>query len=235
MQYWIIKDGESVGPFSLDELKTLGITPQTKIWFKDIADWTPAGDTSVAELLFPHESVEESATNVHEDAPDAESEAEGDNDAVSVASTGSNPPAFDSERYAESIGSQREVSAQCPPDFSCENGVDKEYAAYRQGYRKGLEEGRLLDKDTDTSKCPPTYLVWSILATVLCCIPVGIVAIVYSSKVRKYYDQNEFLKAKRASDRALYWTLGSAIVWMVTYPIVVALSMLSDSLLGRLL
>ncbi len=231
MQYWIIKEGESVGPFSLDELKTLDITPQTKIWFKEIADWTPVGETEVAGQLFPAEPEEEVATS--SDADVATTNPIKDEDVPVAASEGAMPPAFDSEKYAESIDRQ-EVSAPCPPlTFSYGgNAVGNEYEAYQQGYRKGLEEGRLLDKDTDTSKCPPTYLVWSILATVLCCIPVGIVAIVYSSKVRKYYDQNEFLKAKRASDRALYWTLGSAIVWMVTYPIVTALSMLSDSLLG---
>ncbi len=231
MQYWIIKDGESVGPFSLNELKTLDITPQTKIWFKDIADWTPVGETEVAELLFPAEPEEKVATSSDADVSTAE-QGNGEEEEPVAASESAMPPTFDSEKYASGIGKQ-EAATPYPPSYPYATAVSNEYEAYQQGYRKGLEEGRLLDKDTDTSKCPPTHLVWSILATVLCCIPVGIVAIVYSSKVRKYYDQNEFLKAKRASDRALYWTLGSAIVWMVTYPIGTVLSMLSDSLLGR--
>ncbi|MGM9832708.1 MAG: CD225/dispanin family protein, partial [Candidatus Limisoma sp.] len=97
---------------------------------------------------------------------------------------------------------------------------------YNDGYRRGLEDGKKLDADTDTSKCPPSNMVWAVLATVFCCMPAGIVSIVYSCRVSGLYAKGDFVGAKRASDRAAYWALGSAIVHMVTYPITSALSLL---------
>ena len=52
MQYWIIQNGESKGPFTLEELKAQGITENTKIWCKDFTEWTYAKDTNIASELF---------------------------------------------------------------------------------------------------------------------------------------------------------------------------------------
>ena len=62
-QYWIIRNGESLGPFTMDELRGMGITPDTKVWFVDLKDWTPAGELSLFDSLF-------AATSEHE--PQAE-------------------------------------------------------------------------------------------------------------------------------------------------------------------
>ena len=51
-QYWIIRNGESLGPFTMDELRGMGITPDTKVWFVDLKDWTPAGELSLFASLF---------------------------------------------------------------------------------------------------------------------------------------------------------------------------------------
>ena len=52
MQYWIIKDGESKGPFTLEELQAMGISETTKIWCKGMDNWTRAGETDIADVLF---------------------------------------------------------------------------------------------------------------------------------------------------------------------------------------
>lgn len=62
---------------------------------------------------------------------------------------------------------------------------------------------------------PNTYLVWSVLATVMCCLIPGIVAIVYSSKVTSRYYAKDYEGAKRASDMAQYWIIGSIVVGIV--------------------
>ena len=51
-QYWIIRNGESLGTFTMDELRGMGITPDTKVWFVDLKDWTPAGELSLFDSLF---------------------------------------------------------------------------------------------------------------------------------------------------------------------------------------
>lgn len=51
----------------------------------------------------------------------------------------------------------------------------------------------------------PNYLVFSILATVLCCIPAGIPAIVYSAQVNGKLLQGDLAGAQAASSNAKMW------------------------------
>ncbi len=59
----------------------------------------------------------------------------------------------------------------------------------------------------DKPPLPKNYLVWSILSTVLCCLPLGIVAIVYSTKVNDYYIMGLYNEAMRASAKAKQWCI----------------------------
>ena len=57
---------------------------------------------------------------------------------------------------------------------------------------------------------PPTatvqnYLVFAILATVFCCLPAGIAAIVYAAQVNGKVQAGDFAGAKAASDNAKMW------------------------------
>ena len=61
----------------------------------------------------------------------------------------------------------------------------------------------------------PTYLVWSILVTLFCCLPFGIVSIVYSANVNKYKEMGDFNAAMRASNTARNWALGAAVSGIV--------------------
>lgn len=49
---------------------------------------------------------------------------------------------------------------------------------------------------------PNDLLVWSILSTIFCCLPTGIVAIVYSSKVNSLWDSGEHAEAIEAARKA---------------------------------
>ena len=52
---------------------------------------------------------------------------------------------------------------------------------------------------------PATYLVWAILATLLCCMPFGIVSIVKASQVSSLYYQGNYAEARAASRAARNW------------------------------
>ena len=206
MQYWIIKDGESKGPFTLEELQAMGISQTTKIWCKGMDNWTKAGETDIADALFAH-VVDESEERIAESAEASEQPR-------------MTPPPYNPAPY-----SQPPYMPQQPP-MPGYRPQPSPQQIYNDGYRRGLEDGKKLDADTDTSKCPPSNMVWAVLATVFCCMPAGIVSIVYASRVSGLYHKGDFVGAKRASDRAAYWALGSAIFHMVTYPITSALSLL---------
>lgn len=54
--------------------------------------------------------------------------------------------------------------------------------------------------------CPKTWLVESILVTVFCCLPFGVVGIVKSSNVESYWRQGMYAEAEAASRSAGFWT-----------------------------
>ena len=62
---------------------------------------------------------------------------------------------------------------------------------------------------------PDTYLVWAILATLLCCLPFGIVSIVKASQVSSLYNQGRYQEAVAASEAAKKWAIWSAVAGVV--------------------
>lgn len=66
---------------------------------------------------------------------------------------------------------------------------------------------------------PPNYLAIAIISTILCCLPAGIVSIVYSTKVNNEYDDGNYDGALRASRNAKTWAIVSVVaavvVWIV--------------------
>lgn len=61
----------------------------------------------------------------------------------------------------------------------------------------------------------PNYMVWSILATVLCCLPTGIVAIVYSAQVDTKLRLKDYEGAKKSSSNAAMWAWISLAVGLL--------------------
>ena len=73
--------------------------------------------------------------------------------------------------------------------------------------------------------CPPTYLALSIIVTVLCCLPLGIVGIIKSSNVSKEYAAGNYAGAKDASKQAKTWSiigLCCGLFWIILYIILLA-------------
>lgn len=73
--------------------------------------------------------------------------------------------------------------------------------------------------------CPPTNMVWAIVSTLLCCLPAGIVAIVYALKVTKKYRAGDIEGAKRASETGAWWCIASIVLGILTYPFVYCMQM----------
>lgn len=63
--------------------------------------------------------------------------------------------------------------------------------------------------------CPDSNLVWAILTTVLCCLPFGVVAIVYACKVNDRYAVGDVQGAIDASQKAKKWSIYSAVTSLV--------------------
>ena len=70
---------------------------------------------------------------------------------------------------------------------------------------------------------PPNYLAVAIITTILCCLPAGIVSIVYSTKVNSAYDSGDYAGAERASKNAKTWAIVSAVAAVVVFIIYFAI------------
>ena len=64
-------------------------------------------------------------------------------------------------------------------------------------------------------QAPNNYLVWSILATLFCCLPFGIVAIVKSSQVNGLWAQGRYAEAQASAESAKRWVVWSAVIGVV--------------------
>lgn len=62
---------------------------------------------------------------------------------------------------------------------------------------------------------PNNNLVLAILSTVLCCLPAGIVSIVYAAKVNGLWDSGQYAQAQAAAESAKKWAIISAGVTLV--------------------
>jgi hypothetical protein len=74
--------------------------------------------------------------------------------------------------------------------------------------------------------------VWAILSTVLCCLPLGIVSIVYASQVNTKWAMGDVAGAQESSRKAKQFAIWSAAaigVLIVLYVIIAACSLATGS------
>lgn len=67
-------------------------------------------------------------------------------------------------------------------------------------------------------KCPPTFLVWSILLTICCCNPVGIIPIMLGASVTSNYRNNNIEAARRASYITEWWIAITLVLGLMMLP-----------------
>ncbi len=71
---------------------------------------------------------------------------------------------------------------------------------------------------------PENNMIWAILSTLLCCLPFGIVAIVYASKVNGLWMSGLYDAARQAAKNARNWSIAAAcsgLVFAIIYAILI--------------
>lgn len=137
-QYYYLDNNKQVGPFTLEQLRTQPLTPNTLVWTEGMSNWARVVDTpEVRDLM----------------------------------GLGSIPPINPQPVYAQ-------------PGFS------------QPTYAFGSPTGFM----------PKTWLTESILVTLFCCLPLGIVGIINASRVESRYRVGDFNGAQQASLEAGRWT-----------------------------
>lgn len=72
--------------------------------------------------------------------------------------------------------------------------------------------------DEPLPECPPTYLIWSILLTLCCCNPLGLIPIITGARVSSKYNNMDFEGAKRASVTTEWWVIICFVVGLMMIP-----------------
>lgn len=113
-----------------------------------------------------------------------------------------------SQNQNESVTSQP-YQPQQPPQQQPTQTQQQPYQPQYAGQQPGNGE-----------PCPPTNLVWAIITTILCCLPAGVVAIVYATKVTNKYQAGDIEGAKRASETGAWWCIAAIILGIILQPLV---------------
>ena len=62
---------------------------------------------------------------------------------------------------------------------------------------------------------PPNHLVWAILSTLFCCLPLGIASIVFAAQVNSKYAAGDVAGAQESSKKARTFALWATIIGVV--------------------
>lgn len=74
---------------------------------------------------------------------------------------------------------------------------------------------------------PKNYLLWSVLATIICSFIPGIVALVFSMQVTSRYYRNDFEGAERASRYAQIWIIVSVVMSVIVSTLYIPLMLVT--------
>lgn len=137
------------------------------------------------------------------------------------------PPSID-EQWANVLGitydkqvAEKESNQQVPPPLN-----------KPQQLPPPIIEQQTISTSMPQEPMPPTYLVFAVLATILCCTPLGIVALIYSSRVSSKYYMGDIDGAKQASKIAQRWIIASFVVGLLWVTLYVPIMIIKTFLIG---
>lgn len=195
MQIFVIFDGRQFGPYTLDELRRQPITPHTPVWYAGLPDWISAGEAPATRALFEVPNVDPTTAPPCDELPD--------------------PP------YPVEDGSEL-PEPPYPIENSDVQATDGDAAATQGPDGQNLDP-QGLNSDGDNAngvgyrRTPDSYMALSILMTVFCCLPFGIVACIKSANVSDCLAAGDYDGACRNSRAALAWIWVSLLSGLLFY------------------
>ena len=117
---------------------------------------------------------------------------------------------YGQQQYQQPYG---QPQYQQQPTYGYEQPAMQPYGGYPQQPNYGYNQGQMPPR-------PESNMVWAILCTVLCCMPLGVVAIIYASGVDSAYNSGNYEEAERKSKSAKNWAMWGAIssaIFLILY------------------
>ena len=173
---------QQCGPFSLTDLQTKGIKPETMVWKSGMVDWVEARTVAELEFLFnPNaQPIDPTAQSTQYSQP--------------VNNTYGGQQQYSQQQYNQPYNQQQyNQQSYNQQQYNNPNG----YSSWNNN-QGGINDVRPM---------PKNWLVESILVTILCCLPFGIAGIVSATKVESLYHAGDYEGAEQASRDAKKWTI----------------------------
>lgn len=80
-----------------------------------------------------------------------------------------------------------------------------------------MESKKINIMETNSTKQKPeSYLIWAILSTLLCCLPLGIVSVLKANQVDNLWLNGRYDEAVAASETAKKWVIITAVVGLAS-------------------
>lgn len=79
---------------------------------------------------------------------------------------------------------------------------------------------------------PNNNLVWAILSTIFCCLPLGIVSIVFAAQVNGKWQSGDYAGAQDSAKKAKQWATWSAIAGVIGIGLYVVLMLAGIGVAG---
>lgn len=206
MEYWTIIDDRHAGPYSADELIGMGITPESPVWTSGLPDWVEASEIEELRLLLQ--------------ARDA------------IPAAGTVPPDPAPQPVTDPAAQECRPSSVSDPYSGMQQPGMEQPGMPAQTFQPLPEPGPFVPAEPQwewqreavipDEPCPPAYLVWSIIVTILCCQPLGIAAIICSAQTRQAYNRGNMAKARKMSEWAQWLIIISIVTGLVGLPVQLA-------------
>ena len=143
-------------------------------------------------------------------------------------------------RWAQTLREDFAVKAQTPPPMPADaeepaqpqpqTQAPEPQPAYFNPAPSAMSQGNQSSAPAERKPMHKSYLLWAILATIFCCMPAGIVAIVFSTQVSSRYFVGDEAGAEKASNRAQIWIIASIVLSIITNSLYTPLMFLSAAM-----
>lgn len=216
MEYWTIIDDRHAGPFSARQLIEMGIKADTPVWTSGLPDWVEAAQIEELKQMLETPATVTEAQGCVDVKPESNTPKETQT-AESPMDAETEKPASAPENGSanEMAGSQQTAAPSPAPAPAMQSPVYQQPAQPRWEWQQTPAQ--------PSEPCPPAYLPWSIIVTILCCQPLGIAAIICSALTKQAYNRGNMQKATKMSDAAQWLIILSIVFGLIALPLQLAM------------
>ncbi len=250
--YHIIgKNNQQAGPFPGEDLVKQGVTRDTFVWCEGMSDWQKAGEVDELCAIFAPASTATQPIQSKPQQPVAAQPGFGAQQPQSFqqrpAQPGfgaQQPQSFQQRPAQPGFGAQQPQSfqqrpaqpgfgAQQPqsfqqrpvqPGFGAQQPQSFQQRPAQPGFGANVQPSTGLPDPTAGQTKPDSWLWLAICSTVLCCLPLGIVSIIFATQVDSKWAAGDYAGAEEASKKAKMWgfiSAGSGLIFGIIYLIFV--------------